>query len=65
MKTNTKEIGGNEQSIRYKNKLTGELVLVPVDHKKYVINGKDFVQILDSKGRKLKMAMDSLEKIKP
>lgn len=52
-----------EHLIRYKNKITGEHIFVPRNFKVKIVDGKEFVEIFDSKNRKLKIAKDSLEKV--
>jgi hypothetical protein len=57
--------GGNRDDlIKYKNKFTGEIVFGPMNPKTFLVDGKEFTQIYDSKLRSLKMASDSIVKVK-
>ena len=56
--------GKRDDLIKYKNKITGEIVFGPVNPKTFFVDGKEFIQIYDSKFRKLKMATESIVKVK-
>jgi len=61
---NTKKIRGGNNLVKYKNMITGEFVLGPEQPKIYIIDGKEFIEIYDSKLRNLKIAKDSLQKVR-
>ena len=50
--------------VYYKNKVTGETVFSEKDPKVFWIDGKQFVEIIDVKHRRLKIAADCLSKVK-
>jgi hypothetical protein len=56
--------GNPDDLVKYKNKFTGEVVMVPQDPKTFIINNKEFTQIYDSKRGYLKIASDSIVKMK-
>jgi hypothetical protein len=53
-----------ENLVRFKNKITGESIIVPRDYRIHIVDGKEFVEYIDSKNRKLRIAKDSLEKVR-
>ena len=59
MKSNTVD-----DIVYYKNKVTGETVFSEKDPKVFWIDGKQFVEIIDVKHRRLKIAADCLSKVK-
>jgi len=50
--------------IYYKNKITGETVFSEKDPKVFWIDGKQFLEIIDVKRRRLKIAADCLSRVK-
>ncbi len=50
--------------IYYKNKITGETVFSEKDPKVFWIDGKQFLEIIDVKRRRLKIAADCLSRMK-
>lgn len=50
--------------IYYKNKITGETVFSEKDPKVFWIDGKQFLEIIDAKRRRLKIAADCLSRMK-
>lgn len=50
--------------IYYRNKITGETVFSEKDPKVFWIDGKQFLEIIDVKRRRLKIAADCLSRMK-
>lgn len=52
----------DSELIQYRNKINGDTFDIPVNARKFYIEGREYVEFF-SKNRRLKIATDSLEKV--